>query len=171
MCWGTNKNRAQRAGRAGGFTLLEIIVCLVLLGMISVGVFSVLGYTARITESAKQLALQLPQVDAALAVLHHALASSPTPVSPTSNGCSYTRPDYSQESMQLDGTKLYIVHGGEKTLLLDQVQSFNVTTDKGNYPLFTLSIQVLLPGEERTFTKHITSHRRVGHEPEKGTLL
>ena len=170
MCWVIKRLGAARGG-AGGFTLIEIIICLVLLGLLSGGVFSVLGYAARMTENAKQLALQLPQIDAALAVMHHALAHSPTAISHTDTKWSYTRPDYTPESLVLEGTKLVIVNGDTRSLLLDQVKDFSIIQNTSNHSLYTLSITVLLPSGERTLTTHIASRRRAANEPEKGTLL
>ena len=171
MCWVIKRLGAARGG-ASGFTLIEIIICLVLLGLLSGGVFSVLGYAARMTENAKQLALQLPQIDAALAVMHHALAHSPTAIRHTDTKWSYTRPDYTPESLVLEGTNLLIKHGDTQSLLLEQVKTFSITQqDTSNHSLYTLSITVLLPSGERTLTTHIASRRRAANEPEKGTLL
>jgi prepilin-type N-terminal cleavage/methylation domain-containing protein len=170
MCWVIKRLGVARGG-AGGFTLIEIIICLVLLGLLSGGVFSVLGYAARMTENAKQLALQLPQIDAALAVMHHALAHSPTVIQQNGTKWSYTRPDYTPESLVVEGTNLFIEHGGKSSLLLEQVKAFSITQNESNPSLYTLSITVLLPSGERTLITHIASRRRAANEPEKGTLL
>ncbi len=98
---------------ARGFTLLEVIISLVIMGFIAVSIGSGLVYSVQLFQTSKAADVTMPQLDAAFHVIRRTIQDGNTAL------------------LSCSGEKLYLKSGSgdsaTKTVLLSNVTSFNTT--------------------------------------------
>lgn len=106
--WRDNEN-------ARGFTLLEVIISLVIMGFIAISIGSGLVYSVQLFQTSKAADVTMPQLDAAFHVIRRTIQ------------------DGNKELLSCSDEKLYLKNGtGEsatKAVLLANVTSFATSTE------------------------------------------
>ena len=128
-----------------GFTLIEMIVTLVIVGFIGIGGTYSLMYGVSLYRSTQSIETILPQIDVAMNVIVQKIREK------------------NENDIYLSTTSKLLRLGGQKGYdLLRNVQDFSVTKDEkyGNLSKVTL---VMLPGaagaKEKTFVFYVSSNR------------
>lgn len=128
-----------------GFTLIEMIVTLVIVGFIGIGGTYSLMYGVSLYRSIQSIETILPQIDVAMNVIVQKIREK------NENDIYFST---TSKLLRLDGQKGYV--------LLRNVQDFSVTKDEiyGNLSKVTL---VMLPGaagaKEKTFVFYVSSNK------------
>lgn len=106
--WRDNEN-------ARGFTLLEVIISLVIMGFIAISIGSGLVYSVQLFQTSKAADVTMPQLDAAFHVIRRTIQ------------------DGNKKLLTCSDEKLYLKSGTEasatKTVLLSNVTSFATSTE------------------------------------------
>lgn len=129
--------RASFPTRQSGFTLLEAVISLVLVGLIAAGAISLAGYSAQILNMGQKTTMTLPQIAAGLNTVETILKYTPLPVTETSDvytAYSSTNNTYTPVTLQLKDRQLLL----NSVVLLNNVLAFSVQeTSNSDWKGFT----------------------------------
>lgn len=108
-----------------GFTLLEAVISLVLVGLIAGGTLILAGYSAQMLSMGQKTTLTIPQIAAGLNTVEAILKNTPLPVTETSGvytAYSSTSNAYTPLSLQLKNKQLLL----NTVVLLNNVSNFSI---------------------------------------------